>query len=171
MQCRFSWNLLTWHQKLTTCGGMKVWWDTWKMTHRFTSFVTYNLFMKYPIWSSMFLNKVLVLANYGNMDVLFSARLKNAHTHLFFKLFYFLTSSKVRGSIGFLWPSSFEALSKSTWDYGLLTTSLVSLVEVFTCFITFPLWCPHLFNASYKGHSRWSLLEMLFAILSSLYYL
>ncbi len=41
----FSWSLLTWHQKLTTCGGMKVWWDTWKMIHKFTSSVTYNLLM------------------------------------------------------------------------------------------------------------------------------
>jgi hypothetical protein len=59
------------------------------MTHRFTSFVAYNLFMKYPIWSSMFLNKVLVLANYGNMDVLFSARLKNVHTHFSLKFVLF----------------------------------------------------------------------------------
>jgi hypothetical protein len=87
----------------------------------------------------MFLNKVLVLANYGNTDILFSTNLKNVHT-FFFKLFYFLTSYEVKGlSIGSLLPSSFEALSKSTWYYGLFTTSLVSLAKVFTCFVTFPL--------------------------------
>jgi hypothetical protein len=87
----------------------------------------------------MFLNKVLVSTNYGNMDVLFSTRLKNVHT-FYFLIVLFLTSYEVKGfSIGSLLPSSFEAISKSTWDYGLFTTSLVSLAKVFTCFITFPL--------------------------------
>ncbi len=43
-----------------------------KETHRFTSYVTYNLSMRCPIWASMFLSKTLVLTNYCNMDITFS---------------------------------------------------------------------------------------------------
>jgi hypothetical protein len=37
----------------------------------------------------MFLNKVLVIADYGNMDVLFSTRLKNVHTLFFLIVLFF----------------------------------------------------------------------------------
>jgi hypothetical protein len=79
------------------------------MTHRFTSYVTYNLSIRGPICASMFLSKTLVLANYCSMDILFSTVIeKCSYTLNIFLGFYFLTSSTMRGfSIFFLLLSSF----------------------------------------------------------------
>jgi hypothetical protein len=54
------------------------------MTHKFTSYVTYNLSMKHSIWATMFLNETLVSTNCYNLVVLFSAMVENVHTHLAF---------------------------------------------------------------------------------------
>ncbi len=90
------------------------WVRSWWMTHKFTSYVTYNLSMKHSIWATMFLNETLVSTNCCNMAVLFSAMVeKCSYTLSFCFFFYFLTSSKVKGfSIISLLLSSFEAISK-----------------------------------------------------------
>ncbi len=79
----------------------------------------------------MFLNKTLFSMNYCNMVVLCLSMVeKCSYTSSFFFFCYFFTSSRVRGfSIISLLPSSFEALSKSTLDFGLPTTFLVSLAK------------------------------------------
>ncbi len=124
---------------------VKMWW----MKNEFTSYVTYNLFMRCPIehpcfWIKHWFQQIVVTCLYY-----FQPWLKNIHTHQAFFLFCFSTSSEVKGfSIGYLLPSSFEALLKSTSNYELPTISSISLVKTFTCFITFPFWCHQLSNAS-----------------------
>ncbi len=90
------------------------------MTHnRLTSYVTYTLFMKHPIWAFMFMSLALVSTNCYSMVALFSAMVeKCSYTLNFCFLFFFKSSNGVRHfSIGSILPSSFKTLSKSTWDY------------------------------------------------------
>ncbi len=134
----------------------------WWMSHMFAYYVIYSLFMKCPIWVSMFLNKALVSTNCYNMVVIFTTMVeKCSYTLSFFFLLYFLTSSEVKGfSIA---PYYLQLLKHYQILLGILNYLhffSLSLAKTLTCFITFPLQCHQL--------SWWSLLEILFAILSIL---
>ncbi len=99
-----------------------------KETHRFTSYVTYNLSMRWPIWASMFLSKTLVLTNCCSMVVLFLTMVEKCS----YTLNFCLRKKKklIWGEMFLHWLLTafiFEALSKYAWDFGLPTISLVSL--------------------------------------------
>jgi len=65
---------------------------------KFICYVTYSLFMKCPIWASIFLSKALVSVSFYNIIVLFSTMVeKCSRTLIFCLLFCFVTSSGVIG--------------------------------------------------------------------------
>jgi hypothetical protein len=52
-------------------------------------YVTYSLSMRPPIWTSIFLNKALVFANYCSITMLFSNMVEKCSRTLIFFLFSF----------------------------------------------------------------------------------
>ncbi len=75
-------------------------------------YVTYSLFMRYPIWTSILFNKTLIFANYYNIVMLFSAMVEKClRTLIFYLLFCFITSFGVISlPKGFLLTSSLKPL-------------------------------------------------------------
>jgi len=56
---------------------------------KFKCHVTYSLSMRCPIWTSIFLNKMLVSADCCTLMYYFQPWLKNVHRHWFFCVFLF----------------------------------------------------------------------------------
>jgi hypothetical protein len=95
----------------------------WWMSHMFAYYVIYSLFMKCPIWVSMFLNKALVSTNCYNMVVIFTTMVeKCSYTLSFFFLVIFFNLIWSERFLHYsLLPSTFETLSNFAWDSKLLT--------------------------------------------------
>jgi len=131
----------------------------WWMTHnRFTCYVTYNLSMKQTIWAFVFLNLALVSTNCCSMAILFPTMVEKCSYTLYFCFVFYLQPRWNISPLVPYYPHLLKQYQKYTWDFELPITFLVSLVEMLTCFITFSLQCHQLSNASYKGHSWWSLI-------------
>jgi len=107
---------------------------------KFKCHVTYSLSMRCPIWTTIFLNKMLVSTNCCTLMYYFQPWLKNVHRHWFF---CFKISSRMRDlSRASLLPSALKSLLSYIWNSKLPTISFVKALKCFSIF---------LLAMSYKG--------------------